>query len=132
MNWNDFKRHANDGIQTNTFRDFHHAIVKCQIQWIAALGYPRWHFLLITALGLPLAIFSYWIAGTDGFSNPDLSNADSLTVFLWYFISTPIKMMQFIYPFHLFVALITGAFFKEFWVCVNAQRKIAKDAVNQA
>lgn len=118
LDWNDFKRYLNDGIQANSFKQFHFVMIKIQVNWIAFLGQPRWHFNMIAALGLPLTALCFWIGYLTNFTSQDTSSWPLLSIIIWQFILVPAKVLPIAYPIHILVSIITGAFTTEFWNCV--------------
>jgi hypothetical protein len=119
LNWNDYKNYINEGAKVSSLRAFHFLIIKVQTHWIAHLGQTRLHFMLVTLLGLPLSIFGYWAINFTEFGSFDTSTAPLLSVAIWAMLYYPLLLAPIIFPLHLVVSTITGAFFKEFWEIVE-------------
>jgi hypothetical protein len=75
--------------------------------------------MLVTLLGLPLSVFGYWAINFTEFGSFDTSTSPLLSVVMWAMLYYPFFLAPIIYPIHLVVSAITGAFFKEFWVIVD-------------
>ena len=119
MNWGDYRKYLKEGLEVNTIRQFHYLLIKIQTHWIASLGQTRSHFLVVTVLGLPMFLFGFWVVNYTQMGAFDTSTAPALSVIIWGMIYYPLSLIPIVYPIFIIMSLITGAFFKEFWVVVE-------------
>ena len=119
MNWNDYKKHLNEGINADSLRQFHHSLIKVQVHWIASLGQTRRHFLIVTGLGFPMFLFALWAVNYTEMGAFDTLTAPALSVLIWGCFYYPLYIMITVYPISITLSALTGAFFKEFWVAVE-------------
>jgi len=127
MNWNDYKKYLNEGVEAGSLRQFHFLLIKIQTHWIASLGQTRNHFLVVTGLGLPMCLFGFWVVNYTQMGDFDTSTAPALSAIIWGMLYYPLYIMTIVYPIYIIVSVLTGAFFKEFWLAVELIKNEIKE-----